>query len=418
MRALRFSLTLVSLGFCSQLVAEPAFGPNEALPELDWSQADQAVGKVALISGEVVGVGNAGRISFINFDTGRPPGFTGVIFGSSIDNFPEPLEETYQGKKVQIRGMVTTYRDKPQISITHPDQIEILTELPPKETSIHTPEPMVVEGQVVLATYNVLNLFDDQDDPHHSDESTPPKSRAAMENLAESITALGADVIAMQEVENRGYLQRFLDVLLPEMGYQHVVHFEGNDLRGIDVCLISRVPIGPVRSFRHLTFAGPDGTTRHFSRDLLAVTLEPEGAEPFEMWVVHLKSNSGGREFAEPIRLAEAAQLRALLDEQLEADPQARIVVTGDFNDTWGSQTLETIVGSGSTALWSAASDLGDEPHVTFNTGEFRSMIDFILCTPAMAKTYVANSCRIVPGSPESTGSDHNPVAASFSLDR
>jgi endonuclease/exonuclease/phosphatase (EEP) superfamily protein YafD len=66
--------------------------------------------------------------------------------------------------------------------------------------------------------------------------------------------------------------------------------------------------------------------------------------------------------------------------------------------------------------MWSAASDHEGELPDTYNQGRYHSMIDFILCSPAMAKQYVPGSFHVVPGSPESTGSDHNPVAVEFSL--
>ena len=399
--------------------AEPAIHPDEGLKHLAWSDARKAVGENAFISGKVINVGSAGRVNFLNFDTQRPPEFVVIVFGDSLENFPQPLQETYDGKIVRVRGRVSLFRDNPQIIVTSPDQIEILDALPATDDgeSVKVSRPPSVEGQLVVATYNTLNLFDDQDDPYHADEGTPDKPREELEHLAQSIAQLNADVVAFQEVENRFYLERFVNVFLTELGYEHVVHFEGNDTRGIDVCLISRVPIGPVRSYRHLTFPGPNDTIRKFNRDLLAVTIEPPGAEPLEVWVVHLKSNSGGREFAEPVRMAEARQLRKLLDQQLGEDPDARILVLGDFNDTWDSETLKTIVGEGSTALWSATSELGGDLPDTYNRGEFHSMIDFILCSPAMAKKYVKDSFRVIPGATETTGSDHNPVSVRFRLE-
>ena len=89
----------------------------------------------------------------------------------------------------------------------------------------------------------------------------------------------------------------------------------------------------------------------------------------------------------------------------------------GDFNDTWDSETLKTIVGAGSMALWSATSELGGDLPDTYNRGEYQSMIDFILCSPAMAKKYVKDSFRVVPGCTETTGSDHNPVSVRFRLE-
>ena len=399
--------------------AEPAIHPDEGLKHLAWPDARKAVGENAFISGKIIDVNASGRVNFLNFDTKRPAEFVVIVFRKDLENFPQPLQKTYDGKIIRVRGTVSLYRDRPEIVITGPDQIEILDQLPTTDDgeSAIVSRPPSVEGQLVVATYNILNLFDDQDDPYHADEGTPDKPREELEHLAQSIAQLNADVVAFQEVENRFYLERFVNVFLPELGYEHVVHFEGNDTRGIDVCLISRVPIGPVRSHRHLEFPGPNDTIRKFNRDLLAVTIEPPGAEPLEVWVVHLKSNSGGREFAEPVRMAEARQVRKLLDQQLGADPQARILVMGDFNDTWGSETLKTIVGEGSMALWSTTSELSGELPDTFNRGEYQSMIDFILCSPAMAKKYVKDSFQVIPGSTETTGSDHNPVSVRFHLE-
>ena len=396
--------------------AEPAIHPDEGLKHLAWQDARKAAGEVAYISGKIIDVNSSGRVNFLNFDTKRPADFVVVVFRENLENFPQPLDEMYNGKIIRVRGMVSLYRDRPEIVVTSPDQIEILDELPPttEGEAAKVTRPPAVEGQVVVATYNTLNLFDDEDDPYHNDEGTPAKPREQLEHLAHSIAELNADVIAFQEVENRFYLERFVNVFLPDLGYENVVHFEGNDSRGIDVCLVSRVPIGPVRSYRHLKFPGADGTVRSFNRDVLAVTIEPPEAKPFEAWVVHLKSNSGGREFAEPVRLAEAKELRKLLDQELDKDPEARIIVLGDFNDTWETPSIQTIVGAGPNALWSATTELKGELPDTYNEGEYKSMIDFILCSPAMAKDYVKGSYRVIPGSIDTTGSDHNPVSVSF----
>ena len=410
---------LLSLLFLVPTVgAESPIHPDEGLKHLNWQDARSVVNQQAFVYGEIIRVGSSGTVNFLNVDTQRPARFTFVVFERNLKKFPKSLRDMYLNKKVRVRGRVSLFKDKPQIIITSPDQIEILDELPdlPSPTEVKAKAMADREGDVVLATYNVLNLFDDEDDPYRGDEGTPAKTREELTNLAKSIAELNADVIAFQEVENRFYLQKFVDVFLPDLGYEHVVHYEGNDGRGIDVCLISRLPIGPVRSYRHLTFPGPDDSIRKFNRDILAVSVEPPGGKTFEVWVVHLKSNSGGREFAEPVRLAECRKLRELLDEELAKNPEAHFAVVGDFNDTWDSETLKTIVGEGATALWSCSSELGNNLPDTYNVGKYQSMIDFILCSPAMAKAYVKNSFEVIPGSPESTGSDHNPVVARFEL--
>jgi endonuclease/exonuclease/phosphatase family metal-dependent hydrolase len=398
-------------------LAQPQLNPAENRPQVPWQEARQFIGEFAYVSGKVINVNTVGKITFINFDARQPRRFTGVVFNDKLTNFPRPPKEMYQGQIVRIGGVVSTFKDQPQIVVTEPSQIEVLDELPPKRLPPEAPRQEGTPGQLVVATYNMFNLFDDHDDPYRVDEETRIKPRAELDRLARSIQQLNADVIAVSEVENRDYLQRFVDVLLPNMGYEHVVLFEGNDLRGIDVGLISRVPIGPVKSHRHLTFDGPDGDRRRFGRDVLVATLEPPDAPPVDVWVVHLKSNAGGREAAEPFRLAEAREVRRLIDAELAHNAESRFIVTGDFNDTPESQTISTIVGADSGALWSVATDLPDPQLVTYNTKPYRSMIDFILCSPAMRRQYVPGSTRIPQGSIEATGSDHNPVAATFRLE-
>jgi endonuclease/exonuclease/phosphatase family metal-dependent hydrolase len=411
LRSLSAGLLLLSLA--DRAAAQ--IRPEEGRPQILWQDARPLIGKMALVAGKVTNVNTAGNVTFVNFDDQRPARFTAVIFKKDLTNFPIPPKEMYSGKIVQVSGTISVFKDQPQIVVTTPAQIKVLDKLPP--TSMPAKAATAVQtkpGEVVIAAYNILNLFDDHDDPYRSDEITPAKPRAEMERLAESIRQLNADVIAVEEVESRDYLQRFVDIFLPEMGYRHVVLFEGNDNRGIDVGLISRIPVGPVESNRHVTFPGLDGSPRRFNRDVLEVTLLPEGAPPIEVWIVHLKSNAGGREEAEPIRIPEAQQVRRMLDEDLTANPEARIIVTGDFNDTWASNTMNTIVGPSEGAMWSAGSESTDPALVTYNKGEFRSVIDFMLCSPAMARQFVKGSYRNPQGSVESTGSDHNPISATF----
>ena len=93
------------------------------------------------------------------------------------------------------------------------------------------------------------------------------------------------------------------------------------------------------------------------------------------------------------------------------------MIVCGDFNDEIGSPTLQTILGVGESKLASFFDDLPLAERITYNQEPHRSMIDFILASPAMAKLYEQGSYRIFPGSPTTTGSDHNAVVARFRID-
>ena len=389
-------------------------GEREGLPVVTWQDAEKMEGRKVVVTGKVVRIGHRPTIHFINFTQERNQ-FTAVVFEDNIGKFDKTLEELYEGNLVEIVGVVTRYQQTPQIVVSSPDQIRVVEQL----TKPFVPQfaDVTVGDELTIATYNIRNLFDDVDQPYRDDEGTNPKPREEMVRVAATIRAINADILALQEVETRGYLRKYLDVFVPEMGYKHVVHFEGNDGRGIDVCLVSRVPIGRVISHRHLSFKGPDGVVRRFNRDILRVEILPQGGDPFEMWVVHLKSNYGGREAAEPIRLAEAVELRKLVDLRLAANPAADFLICGDFNDSAESATLQTIVGSeGNPALLvSFYESIPAAQRITYNREPYREMIDFILCSPGMAARFIEGSYRIEDGTLEQSGSDHNPVIARFS---
>jgi endonuclease/exonuclease/phosphatase family metal-dependent hydrolase len=259
-------------------------------------------------------------------------------------------------------------------------------------------------------------MFDAVDDPYTHDEGTPTKPREQLEALAKSIRSLNADVLALTEVENRGILEQFVTVFLPDMGYE-VVLFEGNDSRGIDVALLSRLPIGNVTSHRHLRFPDANGKPMRYQRDLLEVNIVPPEHRPFDVFVAHLKSK-GGEDGGLEIREGEARETRKIFDEILKAKPDAPFVLCGDFNDTIDSEPVKTIIGEGPMGLTPFVRELPDGETISFNQPPFLSMIDFILASPQMAKDYVSHSYHIVVGgSPEKTGSDHNPVKAMFRLE-
>ncbi len=394
--------------------AESPIGDREGRPSIPWRQARSMVGRTAFVTGPVSKVEKLASLHRIVFGSESPPLFSAVIFNDYRNQFDGDLTEKFLGKTLRVYGIVTTFRDEPQIQVTRADQIQIVESIPP---DLATADPSALtKREVTAATFNILNLFDDADDVYHHDETTKTKPREELERVAATIRKLNADVLALQEVESRGYLQRFVEVFLSDMGYREVVHFEGNDDRGIDVCLLSRLPVGVVRSHRHLEFSDASVGTRRFERDVLAVELLPTNADPFEVWVVHLKSNYGGRPHAEPIRLAEAKIVRGLLDSRLRENPKARIILCGDFNDTWDSPTLKTIRGSGEQAMLTDAERELSAGRVTYNQEPHRTMIDFILWSPALRGQYVADSYTVTEGSVASSGADHNPVAAKFRL--
>jgi len=424
----------------------PAAAADPGCPAISWMHAADHYGKCRTVYGKVVATKDIGSRCFLNFHENYRSTFTVVINQENYDKFPESPESLYADKNVRVVGEIVQWQSKPEIIVTAPDQITIVDSPDPpademakaatksadksaekpnasskkteRESKPAKTYKVPADGVVRIATYNVLNLFDEYDDPYIPDgkERLPGKETEELVKLARVFHKLDADVLALQEVENRGVLTEFVGAYLADMGYQEIVLYEGNSDRGIDVGLLSRFPIGAVTSHRHRDFVDGNGDPMRFHRDLLQVEILPKGRRPFEVWVVHLKSKYGGADATMPIRLGETRTIRRILDKRLKNEPDARIAICGDFNDTFDSKPVQHLVGDGSTALASFFAELDKEERITFNREPYRSMIDFILVTPGLAGTYVSDSFAILPGTVESSGSDHNPVAASVKL--
>ncbi|GII58999.1 endonuclease [Planotetraspora thailandica] len=165
--------------------------------------------------------------------------------------------------------------------------------------------------------------------------------------IAERISRMDLDVLAVQEVEDIDTLRFFVAKELDHL-YPHLTLIEGNDPRLIDVAVLSKLPIGAVTSWQHSVHHElPEG--RVFSRDLLEVEILDPGDRNrrlFTLYNNHLKSqfvefgtdpdvgklanDTRRRQQAETIARIVAARNR----------PDGRFVIVGDMNDTPEAATL------------------------------------------------------------------------------
>lgn len=413
----RVSLVIIAI-VCIASPSARAEGPAPtasapSVPLVGWRDAARFVGQEVTVQGRIVQARNIGNLCFLNFDPARS--FTAIVRKENYKNFSKSPDQLYRDKIVQIRGRVGMFRGKPELEVKSPDAVRIIEREEPLSGPPATQPARTFDGTITVATYNLLNLFDDHDDPYREDEGTPKKPDDQLRCLAGSIRALNADVLCVEEVENRDVLESFARTQLMDMGYREVVSFESNDLRGIECGVLSRFPVGPVTSHRFRDFDDGNGGKARFRRDLLQVRIEPPGCTPFDVFVVHLKSKRGDAEESLRDRMSEAHAIQTVLGDMLKRDPGAQFLICGDFNDTWDSKPLKTLVGDGPTRLVDFVADLPAGAK-SYNQPPHASLIDFIFCSPAMAKCYVPKSYRIVEGSIATTGSDHNPVAAQFKL--
>ncbi len=285
-----------------------------------------------------------------------------------------------------------------------------------------------------VGTYNVRNLFNDQVDGPNvgGEELRYTLSSAAYEQklvrLADVLDELGADVVVLQEVENRDALERLATQALLRGRYPHRVLVEGNDLRGIDVAVLSHHPVVRQRTHRDEAFSrqGETGGEHYrYARDCLEVHLMV-GEHRVIVLGVHFKSHR----YDDPDhRLAEAQHTRWLADRLAEAHAEARLVIAGDFNDPPGSETLVALTdapGCGgcvgppyaSVGAWLRP----EERWTTFDPVTGRGVLfDDLLVSPGLYDALDVESVRVlhepVVSSRVDSVSDHAPLVAAFRLD-
>ncbi len=201
-----------------------------------------------------------------------------------------------------------------------------------------------------IATFNVqsLRLRGDRLSGAHDDD-TPERADPALDHRDRRLTAqvirkLDADVLALQEVFDSATLDHFHDqYLIPAKvpPYPHRICLPGNDGRGLDIALLSRIAPRDVVSHASLCPAdlgltvppGLRAETPIFRRDCLRVELAS-----LTLFLVHFKAPYPDPDAARPVRALEAAALRALIDARFDDPARAMWLILGDLNDPWDAQ--------------------------------------------------------------------------------
>lgn len=192
---------------------------------------------------------------------------------------------------------------------------------------------------IIIASYNVENLFHPERDSINTDSTWTPEGEYRWsfaryirkeENIARVLTDIGewdgVDVVGLQEVENEAVVKRLCHTLRPgEYGW---VHYDSPDHRGIDVALIYKKALIDTISSRAISIQHSDFRTR----DILYVECVADGQDTLHFFVCHLPSQRGGAAESEWKRAIAKEVLQRAVDSVLAVHRDARIVVMGDMN--------------------------------------------------------------------------------------
>jgi len=283
-------------------------------------------------------------------------------------------------------------------------------------------------GTFRVATYNVENYLDQ---PTESRRFV--KSDEARAKIRESLRALNPDVLALEEMGTTNALLELRAALKADgcdfPFWEHVQGFDTN----IHVAVLSKFPFVARHPHTNDSFL-LDGRRFRVSRGFAEVEIQADKNFTFTLIAAHLKSRRPVPDADEAeLRLQEAKILRGIVDEHFKTNPDARIVVLGDFNDVKSSASTREVIGHGKFKLADTrpAERNGDtapnpnpryEPrNVTwthyYGLEDTYSRIDYVLISSGLSSHWVKKDTYIPTVANWGVGSDHRPIVAAFSTE-
>ena len=314
------------------------------------------------------------------------------------------------------------------------------------KTDSRPPEGGSPVPAVTIMTFNVENLFDNIDDPGRNDYTFLPiddkqsdEHRAVCaeidverwrdqclswdwsdEIIGRKLTAVaaailqvndgrGADIVALQEIENLAILERLRLEYLEAAGFGPAILIEGNDLRGIDVAFLTRLELHGRPALHDIDFGDAEPQRVLDTRGILEATFVLPDGKLITGYSVHFPAPF------HPTEMREAAYAR--LNELRASLPDDRnVFAAGDFNTTALEDRDKAMLDRFVRPNWTVAHEIGcDGCQGTsyFAPRDDWSFLDIILWSPDRGEKATwslrADSVQIANLAPEQTHPDGTP---------
>jgi endonuclease/exonuclease/phosphatase family metal-dependent hydrolase len=245
-----------------------------------------------------------------------------------------------------------------------------------------------------------------------------PKPESAKKALRAVIRMMDADVLALQEMGARPYLDELQRDLQAEgLNYPHAELMEAADTER-HVAVLSKRPIASVRKHSDLTFSY-FGATDTVKRGMLELRFTTEGGE-LTLFIVHLKSRFTDRPDDPESLKRRSGEATAVRDRVLKIFPNpaaASFLIVGDCNDTLSSRPLRALMRRGNTQIVKpvpAVDSRGEVWTHFYRKEETYSRVDYILVSPGLWPAVVEGAARIGDSTEVRDASDHRPVAVTL----
>ncbi len=275
---------------------------------------------------------------------------------------------------------------------------------------------------ITVATYNVQNycVADRMAEGVYRQAYPKPESEKAA--LRAVIRSLNADVLALQEMGTKEFLDELQRDLASEgLAYPHAVLLEAADADR-HVAVLSRRPLSKVVKHTDLVFTYFK-TSEPVKRGMLEVRFQA-GLGEIALLAVHLKSRFTDRD-DDPLsarrRLGEAVAIRDRIINLFPEPGKALYIVAGDCNDSPSSPPVRALMKRGEMMILArvaAVDSRGESWTHLYRKEQTYSTVDHLFVSPALSVAVVPSSGRVADIQETGAASDHRPVAVTIDTDR
>jgi endonuclease/exonuclease/phosphatase family metal-dependent hydrolase len=304
------------------------------------------------------------------------------------------------------------------------------------------------DASVTIMAFNVENLFDNADDPGKEDRTylaladkqtdehkaacagievdrwreqcldwdwtdaiIDKKLRVVASVILQIGNGRGPDIVALQEVENIGILERLRMEYLTDASYGPGILIEGDDRRGIDVAFLTRLELAEPPKLHRIDFTGAGEDRVYDTRGILEATFVRPDGTLLTGYSVHFPAPF------HPTEMREAAY-RALNGLRAELPLDRDAFAAGDFNTTVIEDREKDMLARFARPYWTVTHEVGcDGCKGTsyYAPRDDWSFLDMILWSPATDRgenatwELRADSVRIANAAPSQARPDGTP---------
>ncbi len=232
--------------------------------------------------------------------------------------------------------------------------------------------------QATVAFWNLENLYDTINDPLKDDDEftrggakrwNGNRYKQKLQKLSDIIEKLGdengPEILGVCEIENRTVLEDLISTPALIGRKYKIVHFDSPDRRGVDVGLIYKS--GHFKPLNAVAVpVKEEGNKDFITRDVLVVTGLLNN-DTVSFIVNHWPSRRGNGN--EDKRVLAATVVRRQVDSLQTINPEAKVILMGDFNDDPVNKSIHQVLSARSRKKIVSGSDLFNPMYDMYKNG-------------------------------------------------